>query len=189
MGKNEEKRIAYAYQFSTLLTILCLFVCSVYTIIAPKQIRPNATYEVSLTYVVKDDAVETAPLVRLKIDDSSQKQIVSRDVHLISNATNSVALPTDGVEYYKYYHFIAEGVEGIQLKHNVSLRTETKNVSILIQTDKAIYKPADTIRFRVLVLNSKTTPAALREKDLTVFIKVSIAFGRVLLVPYVNCSY
>lgn len=127
----------------------------------------------SLTYIAKDDSVEPAPLVRLRIDDLAEKHIVSRDVHLISNATKSVFLPTDDIKFYKYYRFIAEGIQGISLKHNVSLRTEFKNVSIFIQTDKAIYKPADTVRFRVLVLNNHLTPAAIRENDLNVFITVS----------------
>lgn len=144
---------------------------SLYTIIAPKQIRPNATYQVSLTYVTQN--VTSSPLVRLRIDDAAQNQIISRDVRLRSNKTRSVALPTDNIEYYKHYRFIAEGIQDISFKHNFSLRTEIKNISILIQTDKAIYKPADTVRFRVLVLNNQLTPVALRDNDLNVFIKVS----------------
>lgn len=127
----------------------------------------------SLTYVPKDDCDTPPPLIRLRIDDAAQNRIVGRDLHLISNTTNSVALSTDGVEYYKYYRFIAEGIEGISLKHNVSLRTEIKNVSIFIQMDKATYKPADTVRFRILVLNNKMTPAALPDNGLNVYIKVS----------------
>lgn len=127
----------------------------------------------SLTYVSQNES--SSPLVRLRIDDEAQHQIISRDVRLISNTTSSVALPTDNIDYNKHYRFIAEGIQDISIYHNISLQTEIKNVSIFIQMDKAIYKPSDTVRFRVLVLNSKLTPAALRDKDLNVFIRVSTA--------------
>jgi CD109 antigen len=50
------------------------------------------------------------------------------------------------------------------------LKIKREKTLILIQTDKAIYKPSDKIQFRVLVLDSETKPLKT-EDDITVFIE------------------
>ncbi|XP_055637469.1 thioester-containing protein 1 allele R1-like [Toxorhynchites rutilus septentrionalis] len=42
--------------------------------------------------------------------------------------------------------------------HEIELKVVGKTVALLIQTDKPIYKPGDTIKFRVLVLDRKIKP-------------------------------
>lgn len=103
-----------------LIFLRCM--CRVYTIIAPRQIRPNATYLVSLTYVANNDTNQPPPLVTFRIDDSTGNQIFSRNVRLVSDSTMSLDLPTDAIEYYKYYRLIA-AVEGVSFEHSLPLQT------------------------------------------------------------------
>lgn len=68
---------------------------------------------------------------------------------------------------------MAKGLSGIVFEHESQLSVESKNVSLFIQTDKAIYKPGETIRFRVLVLDRFLRPAEIKKDDLIVYITVS----------------
>ena len=70
------------------------------------------------------------------------------------------------------YKLVAEGLNGIKFRSETHLSLNEKLLSIFIQTDKAIYKPGDIVRFRVLVLDSNTKPAKL-SGSMTVFIAVS----------------
>lgn len=49
-------------------------------------------------------------------------------------------------------------VKKLNFKQSVQIYTIAKRYSVLIQTDKAVYKPGDTVNFRVLVMNHETKP-------------------------------
>lgn len=69
------------------------------------------------------------------------------------------------------YKLIAEGQGGLTFTNEISINLPTKNQSVFIQTDKAMYKPGDKVKFRVLVLDSDTKPATVN--NMNVFITVS----------------
>lgn len=77
------------------------------------------------------------------------------------------------------YKLKAEGVSGIIFKNESNIDFHAKSFSVFIQTDKAIYKPGDTVRFRVLVLDPNMKPADIRG-PLKIYITVSIL---------TNCNY
>lgn len=56
------------------------------------------------------------------------------------------------------YNLTVNCIQGLIFSRNVTLTMRTGNVSVLVQTDKAIYKPSDTVRFRVLILNENLKP-------------------------------
>lgn len=89
-----------------------------------------------------------------------------KEVSVSSNQTEFVTLKIDELDLTKGYKFVAQGLTGIVFKNESNLRVESKNVSIFIQTDKAIYKPGDTIKFRVLVLDYELKPVALTSDEL-----------------------
>ena len=49
-----------------------------------------------------------------------------------------------------------------QFEQSVNLFTIEKQYSVLIQTDKPTYKPGDTVRFRILVIDSDKKPYAVK---------------------------
>lgn len=65
---------------------------------------------------------------------------------------------------------IAEGQTGVAFTTETTINLPSKNQSILIQTDKAMYKPGDKVKFRVLVINSDTIAATINKMN--VFITV-----------------
>lgn len=51
-----------------------------------------------------------------------------------------------------------KSLSGNEFQRSVDLDLNTKKFSVFVQTDKSIYKPADKVQFRVLVLDSNTRP-------------------------------
>lgn len=56
------------------------------------------------------------------------------------------------------YKFSAEGATGLEFRNEKLLTLVMKNASIFIQSDKAIYKPGDTVKFRILILDMHLKP-------------------------------
>lgn len=119
-----------------------------------------------------DTSLNSTAIVRIGIEDVHTNYKNERSVTLEPNKTRLITLQLNDIKYYRTYQFIAEGVSGLKFKENVTLKTEIKNISLLIQTDKAIYKPADVIKFRILVLDHKLRPAVIDGKSMNVYILV-----------------
>lgn len=68
---------------------------------------------------------------------------------------------------------MAEGTSGTIFKKSSLLNVESKNCSLFIQSDKGIYKPGESLQFRVLVLDFNLKPVDLDESNLNVFITVN----------------
>lgn len=77
-----------------------------------------------------------------------------------------MSLQIGDLDLTKCYKFVAEGLSGVIFKDESTLEIETKTVSIFIQTDKAIYKPGDSIKFRILILDQKLKPVSLTPENL-----------------------
>lgn len=58
-----------------------------------------------------------------------------------------------------HYHLTAEGLNGIFFKNETRLHYSPKKFTVMVQTDKAIYEPGDTMKYRVLVLDPNLKPA------------------------------
>lgn len=56
------------------------------------------------------------------------------------------------------YKLDVKSLSGETFERSVDLDLNTKKHSIFVQTDKSIYKPADKVQFRVLVLDANTKP-------------------------------
>lgn len=87
-------------------------------------------------------------------------------VDINTSGTELVELHIDDLDIRNGYKFVAEGLSGLKFKNESTLRVESKNVSIFIQTDKGVYKPGETIRFRVIVLDSQLKPVVLTPDNL-----------------------
>lgn len=56
------------------------------------------------------------------------------------------------------YKLSVNCIRGLNFYQTVTLSMNTRNVSVIVQTEKAIYKPSDTVQFRVLVLDENLKP-------------------------------
>lgn len=140
-----------------------------YTIVAPENIRPESDYCVSVSIHNQSEPVT----IKLSIEDDDDDVIIAKEVTIESGETKLITLPIDDLTVNKIFKFTAEGIAGIVFKNLTLLNVESKNCSIFIQTDKAIYKPGESIKFRILVLDFNLKPVELDDNDLKVFITVT----------------
>ena len=57
------------------------------------------------------------------------------------------------------YNLTAQGLAGAIFTNSSQLHFEAKQFTVLLQTDKAIYKAGDAVRYRVLIVDSNLKPA------------------------------
>lgn len=146
-----------------------------YTILAPKSFRPNSEFIVNLTVHDATCEFDEAIVVRVSIQDEDNDDgfEIHQDVKMIPNDTVVVKIPIGDISINTNYKLVVKGISGITLDREASLDLQTQTHLILIQTDKAIYKPKDCIRFRVLVLNSELKAVTISNNELKIQIAVS----------------
>ncbi|XP_052893248.1 CD109 antigen-like [Anopheles moucheti] len=123
-----------------------------YSIIGPRVIRPNSVYRALVsTFDVKSTIAFRVSIV------AKEKIIKSEEVTLNGNESRLLSLTIDSIPEDEY-ELVAEGLSGLVFKTQAKLDFDSKFCSVLIQTDKSVYKPGDTVRFRVLVLDRYMKP-------------------------------
>lgn len=149
-----------------------------YTILAPKSFRPYSDFIFNLTIHDATCEFNEPIIVRVSIEDecNADGYKIHQDVTMKPNATELVKMPIGDVSFSSDYKLVVKGISGITLEREVSLDLQTQKNTILIQTDKAIYKPNDCIRFRVLVLDPELKAAKINNNELNVEIAVSFLF-------------
>lgn len=60
------------------------------------------------------------------------------------------------------------GSGGLEFTNSTGLSYVHKSYSVLLQTDKAVYKPGDTVQFRCLALNKHLKPSVSAALDIHV---------------------
>ncbi|XP_005073815.1 CD109 antigen isoform X1 [Mesocricetus auratus] len=78
------------------------------------------------------------------------------------------SLPLNSADAIYELHVTGQSQDGILFSNSTPLSFETKRMSVLIQTDKALYKPKQEVKFRVLTLFSDFKPL---KTSLNIFIK------------------
>lgn len=86
------------------------------------------------------------------------------------------------------YRLNAEGLSGIDFQNERPLSFVSKNASILVQTDKAIYKPGDLVQFRILVLDLYLKPVSSAQL-VNIFITVKYSFNLILFKVFFFCWF
>uniref|UniRef100_A0A182PLQ3 CD109 antigen n=1 Tax=Anopheles epiroticus TaxID=199890 RepID=A0A182PLQ3_9DIPT len=123
-----------------------------YSIVGAKLLRPNSEYHVAVTNQDVSEPIHFS----LAITDAGSV-IEKQEITLNTGETRLVPF-TIGDIPESTYKLVAEGLSGLTFKNETNLEYQQKSFSVFVQTDKSIYKPGDTVRFRVLVLDPNTRP-------------------------------
>lgn len=110
--------------------------------------------------------------MRVAIRSKEGRYRNSKEINILPNTTNTVTLLLGKLNTVARHRLFVEALSGLKCVHNASLSIETKNVSIFVQTDKAMYKPGEQINFRVVVLDSKLRPVQLNENSTTFLVYI-----------------
>ncbi|KAG4077250.1 hypothetical protein HA402_009879 [Bradysia odoriphaga] len=127
-----------------------------YTIIGSQQLSYHRPYYVSVSV---HNTTEPA-IVRLKLvheSNETETEIV-REVTVQPWTTELVEFETSTLvsKPNSFYRLIADGIDKIDFHNETDLTLSEKYFSFLVQTDKALYKPGDLVRFRVVVIDKDT---------------------------------
>lgn len=128
------------------MKLFCNF--SHYSIIAPAVIRPHSEYHVAVSVEESTKPCE----MRLGIEGKNNRYKNFHDI-TVSPYTSQLIRFVTGYMEPGSYKLSAEGLTGLVFHNEKELSLVMKNASIFVQSDKAIYKPGDTVKFRILILD------------------------------------
>lgn len=110
--------------------------------------------------------------IRVGIEGIQNRYSNYRDVNLQPYTSQLMRFNTGYMESGQY-RLNAEGLSGIDFRNERPLSFVAKNASIFVQSDKAIYKPGDLVRFRILILDHNLKPVPSQEA-INIFITVKL---------------
>ncbi|KAI8125140.1 CD109 antigen [Lucilia cuprina] len=137
--------------FSTLLVHLNS-AQGLYSIIAPNTLRPNTQYHVAVSI---HKAPEPAK-VKVGIIGSAYSDFKTVEVRPYSTEMVHFEIPSLKRDRY---NLTAEGLTGIRFTNETQLNFDAKQFTVMVQSDKAIYKPQDIVHYRVLIMDANLKPA------------------------------
>lgn len=150
-----------------------------YTIVAPKSFRPYAKFDVAITLHDPEHVITEPCTIRVHIEDAEDERwyVNEHRAHVKPNTTEIVTINVEELATTRQYKLVVASLTGLAMKHEANLLLQSKIHAILIQTDKAIYKPCDCVKFRVLVLDEQLKASVLRWDKLNIVVSV----GEILL--------
>ncbi|TMW41522.1 hypothetical protein DOY81_013398 [Sarcophaga bullata] len=125
---------------------------SLYSIIAPNTLRPNSQYHVAVSI---HKAPEPAK-VKVGIIGSTYSDFKTIEVRPFSTETVHFEIPALKNDRY---NLTAEGLSGIRFTNETKLNFDAKQFTVMVQSDKAIYKPQDIVHYRVYIMDANLKPA------------------------------
>ncbi|XP_061393293.1 thioester-containing protein 1 allele R1-like [Musca vetustissima] len=124
-----------------------------YTIVAPGTLQSGSEYTATVSI---HDSYETAS-IKIGISGPSY------------NKTKTIEVPAYGSQMVRFdipnlngdtYELQTEGLKGLIFKRYAKLVVKPYFTNVYIQTDKAMYKPGDKVKYRILVLDGEAKPVA-----------------------------
>nr|BAR45614.1 thioester-containing protein 3 [Scolopendra japonica] len=135
-----------------------------YMIVAPKILRPALNYHVSVSVHNVTQPVRIDITIG-GISDSGVLVSLPQQVFLESEKSQVVNFQI-GMWGMGKYSMKAIGSGGLQFANETDLSYELKSYLVFIQTDKAIYKPGQPVRIRVIVVSPSLRPAGTEPLDM-----------------------
>ncbi|KAG1664295.1 CD109 antigen [Nymphon striatum] len=121
-----------------------------YSIIAPKVLRPNTRYHVSVTLFNTTSPTQVAVQLTGNVRVSSETSVGSDQTGLI---TFEIGNWTAG-----NYKLEVVGNGGLNFRNRTDIQFVAQSYNVLIQTDKSIYRGSQKVQFRAIILDKGLWP-------------------------------
>ena len=142
-----------------------------YTIIAPAKLRPNSEYHVSLQLANATKPVDIDVELAGGTEGEPTVNRVAKSVVVNPSETSVVNLGIGKWPAGKYRLTVSGKSDELDFKNETEIGYEAKSFSVFVQTDKAMYKPGQVVKFRAIIVNPELVPNVSGTVD--VYIKVS----------------
>uniref|UniRef100_A0A8W7P8X5 TEP1-F n=1 Tax=Anopheles coluzzii TaxID=1518534 RepID=A0A8W7P8X5_ANOCL len=154
-----------------LTVIICIGAAHGLLFVGPKYIRDNQNYTLTISNFYSNPS-KMGLMVKLEGQTDNGLSVLNftKLIDVRSNSIRMISfsipdnLPTGD------YKIIIDGQRGFSFHKEAKLVYLSKSISGLIQVDKPVFKPGDTVNFRVIVLDTDLKPPA-RVKSVYVTIR------------------
>ncbi|XP_017097841.2 thioester-containing protein 1 allele S1 isoform X8 [Drosophila bipectinata] len=133
---------------------LLISASGLYSVVGPGTIRSNSKYNVAVSVLKADGPSQ----IKVSLNGPSFNE--TKEIEVLPSATQNVEFEVPKLASGDY-NLTAEGVSGVVFRNTTKLNHADEKPSVFVQTDKATYKPADLVQFRVLFLDENTRPARI----------------------------
>ncbi|XP_032574230.1 CD109 antigen isoform X5 [Drosophila sechellia] len=133
-----------------------------YSVVGPGTLRSNSKYNV----VVSVHKADGPSQIKVSLNGPSYNE--TKQIELPPMSTQNVEFEVPKLATGNY-NLTAESLSGVVFKNSTKLNYADEKPSVFVQTDKATYKPADLVQFRILFLDENTRPAKI-DKPISVII-------------------
>ncbi|KAH8325843.1 hypothetical protein KR067_008813, partial [Drosophila pandora] len=125
-----------------------------YSVVGPGTIRSNSKYNVAVSV----HKAEGPSKINVSLNGPSFNE--TKEIEVLPMATQNVEFEVPKLASGEY-NLTAVGVSGVVFRNTTKLNHADEKPLVFVQTDKATYKPADLVQFRVLFLDENTRPARI----------------------------
>ncbi|KAL5008096.1 hypothetical protein ScPMuIL_013677 [Solemya velum] len=139
------------------ISLLAIFISATlakntYVVLIPRTFRPGLTLSVSVNILQASR--------RVKVEASLKKGkdvVATSSKHFRSGKPGTMELQVPADLTSGDYTLSVVGSRGLTFSNSTSITYESKSMSVFIQTDKAIYKPGQTVHFRAFAMYPNVT--------------------------------
>uniref|UniRef100_A0A182QYC9 TEP1-F n=1 Tax=Anopheles farauti TaxID=69004 RepID=A0A182QYC9_9DIPT len=145
--------------------VILMMICSVSSgvlVAGPKFVLPNQEYTLTIS---NDKGLSPSVKLNLTLEviDDANTTYHSTVVDVRKHTLRNVKLAIPNVTPATSLRLTIDGLHDFRYHEVVTLEVRASLLSGLIQTDKPVYKPGDTVKFRVIVLDTELKPPAKLE--------------------------
>nr|XP_034324217.1 CD109 antigen isoform X1 [Crassostrea gigas]XP_034324218.1 CD109 antigen isoform X1 [Crassostrea gigas] len=120
-----------------------------YLVVTPSDVRPGVPLNISINILQSHGNVNVkADLV----ERSTKNQIATAHGIFSQNVPGILTIQVPDSLGLGSYSLAVHGTHGLKFSNETDLYYQSKSVSIFIQTDKAMYKPGQTVNFRAFAI-------------------------------------
>ncbi|XP_048253381.1 CD109 antigen-like isoform X2 [Haliotis rufescens] len=143
--------------FCVLVATFTTVVQGNYFVVSPNVFRPNADFKVEVTYTGSGTVTAQAT-----IGINGQPTLAASTEQSLTNGQGllSLLIPAE-VAKGTYQLTVVGKMNGVEVfRNSTGVRLVMENNLVFIQTDKALYKPSQSVRFRIVSLDQELKPIA-----------------------------